>query len=84
MLYQNYLINFDFQSFFEELSPTLPDFSLSICFFRCIFIYEFYSVKPSHFTETKIYVKLEPINANLAHSSYLPSAIIFSQWNYLS
>ena len=55
-------------------------------FFRslCIFIYEFYSVKPFHFTSTKIYVKLDLMAASTAHSDRLKSGIIYSQWNYLS
>ena len=44
----------------------------------CICIYEFYSIKPSHFTETKVYVKLDPYAANTAHT------YIYSKWNYLS
>ena len=45
-------------------------------------IYEFYSVKPSHFIETKIYVKLDPTTANTVY--HLKSGTICSQWNYLS
>ena len=39
-------------------------------------IYEFYSIKPSHLTETKIYVKLDPKAANTAHSYHLMSGTI--------
>ena len=42
----------------------------------CICIYEFYSIKPSHFTETKIYVKLDPKAVNTAHSYNLKSGTI--------
>ena len=49
-----------------------------------ICIYEFYSIKPSSFNETKIYVKLEPKAANTAHSYYLKSGTIYSQQNFLS
>ena len=30
--------------------------------------FEFYSIKPSHFIETKTYVKLNPNAANTAHT----------------
>ena len=50
----------------------------------CIFIYEFYSIKPSHFTSTKIYIKLDLKEANTAHSDRLKSGTIYSQWNCLS
>ena len=48
-----------------------------------IWSYEFYSMKPSYFTETKIYVKLDPKVANTAHSSHLKCGIIYWQWNYI-
>ena len=47
-------------------------------------IYEFYSVNPSHFIETKIYVKLDPTTANTVYSYHLKSGTSCSQWNYLS
>ena len=42
----------------------------------CICIYEFYLKKPSHFTETKIYVKLDLKAANNAHSYHLKPGTI--------
>ena len=42
----------------------------------CIYIYEFYSIKLSHFTEAKIYVKLDRKAANTAHSYHLKSGTI--------
>ena len=36
----------------------------SFCFFCFL---KFYSIKPSHFTKTKTYVKLDPKAANTAH-----------------
>ena len=49
-----------------------------------ICIYEFYSINPSYFSETKIYAKLERKAANTAHSYYLKSGTIYSQQNFLS
>ena len=50
-----------------------------------IYIYNIYIyIKHSHFTETKICVKLDPKHANTAHSYHLKSDTIYSQWNYLS
>ena len=77
-----FLLTWDFQGSFDKLCPNLPDsFSFSLL---CICIYEFYLIKHSHFTETKIYVKLDPKNANTAHSYHLKSDTIYSIWNYLS
>ena len=60
------LINLNFSKF---LSWTLSSFFLSLC----ICIYDFYSIKPFHFTKTKIYVN--PIHdgeANPHPISYSP------------
>ena len=65
------LINLEFHNSFHELFQIL---SLSVSL--CICIYEFYSIKPSHFTKTKIYVKLDPKAANNAQSYYLKSGTI--------
>ena len=59
------LLTWNFQSSFNELCLTVPgsfsllSFSLSVSLLvtLCICIYEFYSIKSSHFTETKIYAK---------------------------
>ena len=56
------LLTCNFQNSFHELFQTL-------CLCLCICIYEFYSIKPSDFTETKIYVKLDPRAPSTAHSS---------------
>ena len=82
IFYQKYstwicLINLEFSKFFDKLCPAVPDFSLYLSLFICIFlflcacIYEFYSIKPSHFTETRIHVKLDLINADIEHSYYI-------------
>ena len=71
------LLTWNFQNSFHEIFQIL---SLSVC----ICIYKFYSIKPSHFTETKIYVKLDPKAADTEHSYHLNSGTIYSQWNYLS
>ena len=44
-----------------------------------ICIYKFYSIEPSHFTETNIYVRLDPEAANTTHSYHLKSATIYPQ-----
>ena len=72
------LLTCNFQNSFHELFQTL-------CLCLCICIYEFYLIKPSDFTETKIYVKLDPMAPSTAHSYHLSSGtIIYSRWNYLS
>ena len=51
---------------------------LSLFLFPSLFIciYEFYSIKSSHFAETKICVKLHPNDANTAPSYNLKSGTI--------
>ena len=41
--------------------------SLCVGLFIYLSIFEFSWIKPSHFTETKIYVKLDPKTGNTAH-----------------
>ena len=38
-------------------------------------------IKPSHFTETKIYFKIDPKAANTARSDHPKSGYIYSKWN---
>ena len=61
-------------------------FSNSSWFFLCVWtcIYEFYSIKPSHFTGTKIYVKLDSKVAKTLQSYHLKTGAIYWKWNYLS
>ena len=57
-------------------------FFLSVCVYICT--YGFYPIKLSHFTETKIYVKIDHKAANTAHSHHLKSGTIYTQRNNLS
>ena len=65
------------ETYFHELFRT-PSDSFSLC--MCISIYNFL-IKPSHFTETKIYVKLDPKTRNTACSYHLKSDTFYSKWN---
>ena len=58
--------------------------SFSLFLSLCICIYEFYSIKPCHFTETKIYVKLDSKDAKTASSYHIKPGTIYAQWNYLT
>ena len=65
-------MTWNFKSCFHELFPTLPD-SFSLAFIILL--------KPSHFTKSKIYVKLDPKAANTGCFYYLKSGTIYSKWN---
>ena len=54
--------------------------SLSVC----ISVYEIYSVKPSHLTQTMFYVELDSEAANTAHCYHLKSGTIYPQSNCVS
>ena len=89
-------LTWNFQSSLDELCPNLPD-SFSLCIsvsvsLPCLppslrlshSLSLSLSTKPSHFTGAKTYVKLDPKDANTAHSYQLNSGTIHPQWNNLS
>ena len=60
--------------------PFMISLQLSLIFplFMCICIFEFCSIKPSHFTESKIYVKLDPKAAEAAHTLIIKNLVPFT------
>ena len=87
-------LTWNFQSSLDELCPNLPD-SFSLSLYLCLSLSPAslppsvsltlsLSTKPSHFTGAKTYVKLDPKDANTAHSYQLNSGTIHPQWNNLS
>ena len=75
-------LTWNFQSSFHDFFSHL--FFLILCLFECKCIYGFYSIKPFHLTETRIYVKIDGKAATTAHIRIRMSGTIDSQWNYVS